>query len=272
MIIARSTFREMLGRKVLMWGAILSLALLGLYTLGLSLIRREMTVEGFDTVVATMLAVLALYVVSFMGSFLALVLSAGSVATEIDNGLIHAVIARPISRLRWLLERWLAISAMVTVYTVVMASAMMFLADLVLGYDPVSPSGTLALMALQVTVMSAFGVLLSTRLSAVASGVVLFALFGVAWMGGIIEFIGRTIPSDALVDTGIVTSLVMPTDGLWKAASYYASTAEFQATFDGFGLPFASVTPPTIPFIAWSLAYLAVLVALAVRHFSRRDL
>lgn len=272
MTIAAATFRELLGRKVLVWGGLLSMAFLGLYTLGLTLLRREMGLSGIDAIVSSTLAVLALYVVSFLGSFLGLVLSAGSVASEIDNGLIHAVMARPISRPRWLLERWAAISVMVSVYTVAMGWTMMKLAELILVYRPLSVGSTLGLMGLQVVVMVTLGTLLSTRMSAVATGVVLFALFGVAWMGGIIEFLGQNIGNDTMVDAGIVTSLVMPTDALWKAASYYASTPDFLSDFSAFGLPFSAVTPPALPFLAWSVAYVGGMVLIAVRRFVRRDL
>ena len=244
MTVALATVRELLGRRVLLWGAGLSAVFIGLYTLGLILLRREMASE-MDAVAATILAILALYVVSFLGSFLGLVLSAGSVASEVDAGLIHAVLARPLSRWRWLWERWLAIAVIVSVYTVAMGGAMILLADVVF---------------------------FSTRTSAVATGVILFASFGVAWMGGIVEFIGRTMSNDTMMDVGVVTSLVMPTDGLWKAASYYAATPEYLADLGSFGLPFASTSPPTAPFVMWAVGYVLLFGWLAMRGFDRRDL
>ena len=271
MTVAIATVRELLGRRVLLWGAGLSALFIGLYTLGLILLRREMASE-LDVVAATVLAILALYVVSFLGSFLGLVLSAGSVASEIDGGLIHAVLARPLSRRRWLGERWLAIAVIVSVYTVVMGAAMIALAGAVFGYSPAGTAPALALMALEVLIMVTLGVFFSTRTSAVATGVILFASFGVAWMGGIVEFIGRTMSNGTMVDLGVATSLLMPTDGLWKAASYYASTPEYLADLGSFGLPFASTSPPAAPFVLWAAGYVVLFGWLAVRGFDRRDL
>jgi ABC-type transport system involved in multi-copper enzyme maturation permease subunit len=271
--IVKATLREMLGRKVLLWGVLLSLAFLGLYVTGLALIRREMSGTDFDQAIGSLLAILALYIVSFLGSFLGLVLSAGSVATEVDAGLIHAVVARPLRRSRWLAERWAAIAGVVAVYTVVMGAAMMYLAEAVLVYNPGSAGRALALMALQAVTMVTLGVFLSTRLSAIATGVTLFALFGLAWLAGVIEYIGQNIGNEAMVNSGIVTSLIMPTDALWKAASYYGSSPELLGEFVAqTGLPFSSVTPPTASFVAWSLGYLVVIGWLGLRRFARRDL
>jgi ABC-type transport system involved in multi-copper enzyme maturation permease subunit len=272
MIIAGATFREMLGRRVLMWGGVLSTAFLGLFTLGLVLISRETTFGEIDAASVSILTMLGLYIVSFLGSFLGLVLSAGSVASEVDGGFIHAVVARPISRPRWLLERWAAIASMVATYTVIMGWSMMSLSRLVLDYAPLSTWRTLALMALQSVVMVTLGVLLSTRLSAVATGVVLFALFGLAWMGGIVELIGRGLLNDGMMNAGIVTSLIMPTDGLWQGASYYASSEYLISTVGGLGLPFSSADPPATPFVLWSIAYTAFACVVAVRRFASRDL
>ncbi len=274
MIILRATLREMLGRRVLLWGGILSVAFIGLFTLGLTMISRELG-TGADEVeiVGTMLALLALYVVSFLGAFLGLALSAGAVASEIDQALIHAVAARPITRRSWLLQRWTALAAVVGVYVAVMSTVMMLLATSFLSYQPLAPIATVALMALEAVVMTTIGLLFSTRVSAVAAGVITFSAFGLAWLAGIVEFIGSLLGNSALVNTGIITSLVVPTDELWRGASFYAANASFVDTvMDQVELPFASGTPPAGPFLLWSVAYILAMLWLATRWFERRDL
>lgn len=273
MIIARITVREMLGRKVLLWGGLISAAFLGLYTFGLTMARSQIGIAELDQAVTSFLVGLSLYVVSFLGSFLGLVLSAGSVASEVEGGLIHAVLARPITRRRWLAERWAAISGLVAGYTVAMGLAMTLLGDLILVYEPLSSLRALSFMALQSVIMVTVGMFLSTRLSAIATGVVLFALFGVAWLGGIIEVIGDVFANQGMINAGIVTSLIMPTDGVWRAASYYASDpAALESILGQGGPPFLSATPPAPAFIVWAMAYVAVFGALALRRFARRDL
>jgi ABC-type transport system involved in multi-copper enzyme maturation permease subunit len=272
MIITRVTLREMLGRKVLLWGAVMSAVFIGLYVFGLSMVRGQIGVEELDRAATSFLVSFSLYIVSFLGSFLGLVLSAGSVASEVDGGVIHAVLARPITRRRWLVERWVGICGLVAGYTVAMGWLMALAADLILVYQPESLTRALAFMALQATIMVTLGVFLSTRLSAVATGVVLFALFGLAWLGGIIELLGDVFANQGMVNAGIVTSLIMPTDGVWRAASYYASEPAALGALLSDGPPFLSGSPPAPAFVAWALGYVVMFGALALRRFARRDL
>lgn len=275
MTVFSMTFRELLGKRVLLFGGLLSTAFIGLYTLGLTMLSRELGAADDELgLVGTLLALLALYVVSFLGSFLGLVLSAGSVAAEVDNALIHAVLARPLSRRRWLLQRWAALALIVSLYVSLMATTMMALARAILVYEPHSPVGAVAFIALQAVSMTTIGLLLSTRLSTIASGAIAFAGFGIAWLAGIVEYIGSIIGNTAMVNTGIATSLLVPTDALWRAASYYSVNARFvdEALGPAGGLPFASAVPPTGAFILWVAVYLAGAVWLAVRWLVRRDL
>jgi hypothetical protein len=76
-----------------------------------------------------------------------------------------------------------------------------------------------------------------------------------------------------MVNAGIVTSLLMPTDGLWRAASYYASSPALLGDLLGqTGLPFSSATPPAPAFVLWACGYVLVAGGLAIRSLGRRDL
>ncbi len=272
-VIVRASLAELLGRRLLLWGVVISAAFLGLFLTGLVLIKRQLSLEELVGPVGSLLAILALYIVSFLGSFLALVLSVGSVSSEVESGLIHSVLARPITRRSWLGQRWAAIAGLVGTYTVVMAAAVMVIANGVMGYQPVSATRALLLMAFQTLAMASIGLMLSTRLSTVPAGVTLFALFGLAWLAGVLEFIGNGIANRSLVNIGIAVSLIMPTDALWKGASYYASGSELLSQTAGVGgLPFSSSTPPAGVFVVWAIAYTIAVIALAHRRFARRDL
>ena len=102
---------------------------------------------------------------------------------------------------------------------------------------------------------------------------VLFSLFGLAWMGGIVEFVGDTVGNQTMVDLAVAVSLLFPSDAIWRAASYYLQPPTFLgvAVSRG-GIPFASLTPPTAALLAWALAYPAAALLGALRTFARRDL
>src|SRR4030081_2919377 len=74
-------------------------------------------------------------------------------------------------------------------------------------------------------IISLFG---STLMPPLANGVIVFTLLGLAWLAGIIDCVGRllqnapdTTGSDAMLNIGIGVSLLLPSDALWRGASYY---------------------------------------------------
>lgn len=277
--IARLTLQEVINRRLVLWCAVLSVAFLALFTAGFAFIRTRFASEPdpqdeFRVFAATLVTVLGLYVVSFLASFLALFLSVGAVSSEADSGVLQAVLARPLRRRSWLLQRWGACAAIAMAYTVVMAGALLVIARIFAGYAPLDPARTIALIAAEAVLLLTLGMLGSTRLSTLANGVVVFSLFGLAWLAGIIEFVGEVIANRAMVNLGIAVSLFVPSDALWRGASYYAQSPGFitEALAQGGGLPFSATAPPSPALLWWSAAYVALLLVLAVRAFARRDL
>jgi ABC-type transport system involved in multi-copper enzyme maturation permease subunit len=133
-------------------------------------------------------------------------------------------------------------------------------------------------MILQMLVLLAVSLLGSTVLPTLANGVVMLALFGLAWLGGIIQFIGTIPPgNDLMANLGTAVSLLLPADAVWRGASYHllppsllvAGSLVGQADP---GLPFASTTPMAPAMLTWALAYPAACIGLAVAAFRRRDL
>jgi len=223
--------------------------------------------------VGGILTILGLYVGSFLSAFLAMMLAAGSVSAEIDSGVLQAVVVRPQPRWRWYLERWFGLVTMSVVYVVVMTLAILLVSKLIASYEPSSLVGLLAVLALQVTLLVTVGMLLSCRLSSVATGVILFLYFGIAWLGGFIGWIGGIAEKPELTTIGTVVSLVAPSDALWKAASSYAVPQGMSMSSVGSSsLPFLSTLQPSPWFIGWAALLTLAFLALGLRTFSRRDL
>jgi Cu-processing system permease protein len=278
--IARFTIHEAISRRLILAAAVLSLVFLGLYALGLWLLvsqvvsRQSRPPSATELAgVGTILTVLGLYAVHFLSSILSLFLTVGAISSEIDSGTLHAVLARPIRRADVVAGRWLAYAGLIGIYVALMAGSILTLAWMVLGFQALDPLRTVALMTLGALLLLTVSLFGSTLFSTLANGVVAFSLFGLAWLGGIIEFAGGIVQNDAMLNLGIVISLIVPSDALWKGASFYAQSPLFLAVSGSRGqVPFFSSVPPTLPFVIWSLAYPAVFLLLAVRAFSRRDL
>jgi Cu-processing system permease protein len=118
----------------------------------------------------------------------------------------------------------------------------------------------------------------STVLPTLANGVVMLALFGLAWLGGIIGFVGTIPPgNEVMANLGTAVSLLLPADAVWRGASYHVLpssllvASSFVSSPEG-GLPFGSTSPIAPAMLTWALAYPAACLALAVAAFRRRDL
>lgn len=280
--VARWTVKEAVRRRLLLGLVLLSAAFVGLFGLGFALLyNKAQASSGADafvgTVAANVLTVLGLYAVQFLAAFLALFLSVGAISADTDSGLLHAVLARPISRLDYLLGRWLAFAGLLVVYVLGMAGALLLIARTVADYQPVSPVRTLGLLTLEVVFLVSVGMLGSTVLPTLGNGVLTFSLFGLAWLGGIIELIGSAVHNVAMANIGTGVALAFPSDALWRGASYFAQSPAFLAQTSAVGqvsggIPFASTSAPKVAIVAWAAAYLLVVLVLARAAFARRDL
>jgi ABC-type transport system involved in multi-copper enzyme maturation permease subunit len=296
LVVARWTVLEARRRRLLLAGVVLSVAFVALFAVGFALLyhsqeRSLLSEQALGSLppgvvdareellaLATVLVVLGLYGVQFLAALLGLFLGVASVSPEIDSGALHAVLARPLSRLEYLLGRFLALAGLLAAYVVVMSAALLLTARVVAGYEPGSAARTVGLMLLQVLILLAVSLLGSTVLPTLANGVVMLALFGLAWLGGIIGFIGTIPPGNELMaNLGTAVGLLLPADAVWRGASYHVlpPTLLVASSFTSRGdlqLPFASTTPIAPAMLAWAAAYPVACLALAVAAFRRRDL
>jgi ABC-2 type transport system permease protein len=296
LVVARWTVLEARRRRLLLAGVILSVAFVALFAVGFALLysaqeRSLLSVQaqgiappgGLDVreellAVSTVLVVLGLYGVQFLAALLGLFLGVASVSPEIDSGALHAVLARPLSRLEYLMGRFLALAGLLTAYVLVMSGSLLVTARTVAGYQPGDASRVMGLMILQVFILLAVSLLGSTVLPTLANGVVMLALFGLAWLGGIIGFIGTIPPGNELMaNLGTAVSLLLPADAVWRGASFHVLPPSFlvASSFtngEDVGLPFASTAPIAPAMLVWALAYPVACLTLAVAAFRRRDL
>lgn len=277
MTVVRLTLREAANRKVLVVGAVISAAFLLLFWLGFAVGFNQAVTDSDDATITaaagTVMTVLGLYAVQFLAAFMAVLLASGAVAPEIDSGRLHAVLARPLSRTSWLAQRAGTFAGLAAVYIAAMSGAILAIAKGVAGYEAIAPARAVGLLALEVVVLVALGTALSVRLSAIAAGVVVIALYGAAWIAGIMEIVGTVLGNGTLEQIGVAVSLVIPSDALWRGASYYLqSPAYVAATSVENAVPFAGSAAPSGLLIAWAVAYAAGWWLLADRWFRRRDL
>ncbi len=273
-VIARLTLREAASRKIL-WAALwLGLAFLVLYGVGAYFIQREVAREGVPLAamreIYSFLAMAGLYVVNFLVVMMTVLTSVDTLAGEIASGTMQAVATKPLRRFEIVLGKWLGFGAMLALYVALMGGGVVIVIYALTGYAVPGLLRGLALMVLEGLALLSVSILGGTSLSTLANGVLAFGLYGLAFVGGWIEQIGSLLQNETTVNIGILSSLLMPSEALWRRAAF-----EMQSSLTrdlGNITPFSPTSVPSETMILYAVAYVVVMLALALRRFSRRDL
>lgn len=274
LIFAELTIRETQRRKVLWVALLLALGFLTIFGVGLSLIFRELArlgagVDDMDFGLGALFSA-ALYMVNFLVIVMALLISVTAVSGEIDSHTIEALVTKPVRRWEVILGKWLGFAAILAAYTLLLVGGVILLYQWQTGFIVSNVLAGLGLMLMQGLLVLSLTMLGGTRLSTLANGVLAFMMVGIAFIGGWVEQIGSLLQSETAVDIGIVTSLVMPTEILWRQALALLQPRVTSAAFAAG--PFMVLSQPSDLMIGYAVVYTAVLLLLSLVAFSRRDL
>jgi hypothetical protein len=146
-----------------------------------------------------------------------------------------------------------------------------------LDYMPPHPVLAILFVVAEALIVLTLALAASTRLPAMTGGIIVVVLFGLMWIGGIAGAVGASFHSRPIENIGTVTSLIFPTDGLWRAAIYQLEpAASIIAAANGgrsaSANPFLVTTGPSPAYVVWAIGWLAVVLATAVWSFGRREL
>jgi ABC-type transport system involved in multi-copper enzyme maturation permease subunit len=275
--IAALTLREATRRRVLRAIAVLTVALLGLSGWGFSRLSAESDfgalTSGEERLIASQLLNLVMFGLSLITALGTAFLAGPTVAGEVESGVSLAVLARPVRRSAVLLGKWLGLVAFGSGFVAVAGLAQCLVVRVTVGYWPPQPGVALALLAAQTVVLLTLALLLSSVVSPMASGVVAVGLFGATWIAGVVGGIGEALGNDGVARVGIVSRMVLPTDGLWRGAMHALQdpTALAQLGFNLEGFPFLSEAPLTTVYLVWVAVWVAMVWGLAALSFVRRD-
>jgi ABC-type transport system involved in multi-copper enzyme maturation permease subunit len=277
--IARLSFREASRRRILLAALLLGLLFLTVYGLGFHFIMVEVENEiGSMQVlelnqIRNFLLMAGMYVVNFLTAMMIVLTSVDTLSGEIASGTIQTLVAKPVKRWEIVLGKWLSFAVMVGLYLLLMGGGVMGLIYLRSGYSAPHPLSALALIWLNALVLLSVSMLGGAYLSTLANGVLVFGLYGVAFIGGWIEQIGSFLPnpsaSQIAINIGIITSLMMPSEALWKRAAHELQSPLMSALGVS---PFSSNSYPSLAMIVYAILFVLTAFALAVRRFSNRDL
>jgi ABC-type transport system involved in multi-copper enzyme maturation permease subunit len=273
--IAALTMREALRRRLIAAFAGISLILVGLSAWGFDRLSHNTRMTSGEVAIAVPEAfILFMFMFSFIVALSASAIACPAISSEVDSGVLQAVVARPVRRSDVVLGKWLGLAAILAGYSAVVCALQDIVVDAVSGYLPPHPVTAAAYVFAESAALLTLVLLLSTRLSALAAGVVGVALFGIAWLAGVVGSLGAAFNITAMHTAGTITSYVLPTDGLWHAAIYALEPSSYLqvGAASGRGDPFFVSAPPSVAYLAWAAVWLIAMLALGVISFQRREL
>jgi ABC-type transport system involved in multi-copper enzyme maturation permease subunit len=279
--IAALTLQEASRRRVVWALAALTVALLVLSGWGFSRLAAtefdgSALTSGESRLVASMVLNLVMFGLSLIAALGTAFLAGPTLAGEIESGQALAVLARPVRRFAVLVGKWLGLVIFGSGFVAVAGLAQFLIVRATVGYWPPQPLVGLALLAAQTTVLLTLGLLLSTAISPMASGIVAVGLFGATWIAGVVGGVGESLGNEGVARIGTVSQMLLPTDGLWHGAMHAFQDPSALAQFGGpeveGGFPFLSEASLSATYLAWAGLWVALVLGLAGMAFQRRDL
>ena len=272
-IIARLTIRETQRRRLLWIGALMGLGFLIIFGLGFHFVyadmRRTLSPDEFQFPLL-FLTLAGLYATNFLVIIVAVLISVTTISGEIETHTVESLLTKPIGRWELILGKWLGYAAIILVYVLLMPGGVLLIVYLESGFTLNNIGLGLLLVYLEGLIGLSVSIAGGTRLSTLANGAVALMLFGIAFIGGWVEQIGAIMRNETAVDIGIVTSLIMPTEILWRKATAVLEP-QLVSSFE-FAGPFSVGSQPSDMMIFYAVIYVLALMTMAIWLFSSRDL
>ncbi|MGA8924087.1 MAG: ABC transporter permease [Candidatus Dormiibacterota bacterium] len=283
LVIARLTIQEAARRRLLLALLVLTLVVVGFSAWGFHKITTVTRSDGspVPSVEVALITSQLLIVVTFMYSGV-LALSAAVVAgplisSEVESGLLLSMLARPVRRSEVVIGKWLGLAVLVGIYAAGSAFLELAAVDWATGYLPPHPVDLVLYVGAEGLVLLSLGLVLSTRLSGITGGVIALVAWLMGWIGGVVGNIGTGLQNQAVENVGVISHLVLPSDGLWRGAIYAMEPDSLLATLRQAGTvgranPFSAVDPPPLAYLAWVVIWFALMLGLSIWSFRTREI
>lgn len=271
--IAGMTFREAARKKILWTALIAGLGFFVVFGFGLHYQMADFARGSIPPflqyqIVSGMLMI-GLYTVDLLAVVMTILTSVDTISGEIDSGRIQAIATKPIARWQVLLGKWTGFIGMLAIYIALMFSGTIAEAHWIGGVVPQNPVTGALLVFLECVLALTVTFMFGTWFSTLTNGVIVLGLHGLAFLGGWLEQMSGFVEGSRLVTLGIVSSLVMPSEAIWRRAAFemespLAGSLQFS--------PFADISVPSVAMIGYAGVFMIGALAVAIYHFHKRDL
>ena len=287
MIVAGYTMRESVRRRVFPVVLVLTVAFLGMYGFGVFKAYESIDPNATESIgngaenalvdtqvlFSATLFGLSIFAVLFLGTVLAIFLTHAVVRGDAERGLLQPLVVRPVGRAALLAGRFGAAAVVCAIYVILVYTVSLLVTHWVTGWWPDQiflPAIELAVAIAVIVAISLFG---SILLSAIANGIAIFMVFGAGLVAGLLGQIGEALNSDSLNTIANVASWALPFEALYQDAlnRVTADTAGFTKVALSLG-PFGGAQPAGAWLYPYVVGYFAVLAAIGLWAFNRKDL
>jgi len=278
-VVAGLTFREAWQRKMIIAAVVMSAGYLALYGLALHFASQDTAVSGhaatdalMENVIAAQLLYVGLFPASLIVGLTAVFASVAAISSDLDTGLLHGVLVRPIRRTELLVGKALGIGLLLVLHNLAFMSALIGLARWLIGAPVANVPTAMALLTLSPLALLGLAMLGTTRLPTLANGVLCATAYGISFVGGFIEQIGSAIENETMVNLGIISSLLLPADAMYRKAIEYLLPGGLLLLGGGGGSILTPAESPSVWMVIYAAAYPVILIAIGARLFAKRDL
>ncbi|QSO54562.1 ABC transporter permease [Alicyclobacillus curvatus] len=287
MTIAVMTWIEILRKRVLIVTIALTLLFLGLFTYAVHSMASGLATFAAGAGMGLMnnflhgalFLAIGMYAASFTVAYLAIFSAAGTISTEIENGLLLAILPRPLARWRVYVGKFIGYAFWGLLYGAVMYWSVVVIVKMNLPF-PASVTSLLRGFAVFEgipLILVTLSMLASLYLPTLGAGISVSLLFGVGLIGGVLQRMNfGTGPATSLDQVGLITSLMVPSNALYYRMVYElmgGSNSPVNLTqLNGQLGPFGGGAAPSNAFLVYAAVYICVLVVFSAYHFTRKDI
>jgi len=263
------TFREAARKRILWMALAAGVAFLALFATALHFQAAEFDHAHIPRIMRTQalenMLIVGLYASDLLIAVMTILLSVDTLSGEIASGTIQAVATKPVFRWELLAGKWLGFCGMLTLYMALIVLGINAITYGLIGIVAPHLAIGFSLIWMESMLLLCVTFFFGTMFSSLTNGVLTLGLHGLAFLGGWIEQLGVT---RKVVDLGIMASVVMPSEVLWRRAAF-----EMQSPLSG-GVngPFSTVSVPSPLMVGYAAVYAVVFLVMAARRLETRDL
>ncbi|WP_028549908.1 ABC transporter permease subunit [Paenibacillus sp. UNC451MF] len=218
---------------------------------------------------------------AFVIAFLSIFSSFSVISGEAEQGVLQALLPRPVPRWHWYMGRWIGYVSLGIGYATLLFISILLITDYHSGVptDTTPLIKSFLLFASIIPMLVSVSMLGSCIFSALGNGVFMTMLYGAGWLGGMIEKVGSIarLEGDAvkpLTTIAGLMSLVMPTESIQhRMLSEMFSIPEMQEIIglDSALGPFGIGQVPSNSFLIYAACYTLITIGAGLFMFQRKD-